>query len=129
MVGAIEAEVRMHRRPVGRGYVELAPTPDAPFATAPAGEPTVRAHEFHYSSLAGLPGGTRFAYRVVRGHGIDGQHDGIVVRNVLASYSHLRSAAGSDWARRFVEFAVRVARKQGAPAAMAEDPQEWSLVP
>ena len=46
----------------------------------------------------------RFAYRVARGHGIDGQRDGIVYRNVLASYAHLRSGAGSDWAQQFVAF-------------------------
>ncbi len=108
MVGAIEAEVHMHRRSVGRGYVELEPTRAAPFATATPGT-IIRGHEFHYSSLSGLPPQTRFAYRVLRGHGIDGQHDGIVHRNVLASYSHLRSGAGSDWARRFVHFAGSVA--------------------
>ena len=54
---------------------------------------------------------TRFAYRVIRGCGVDGQHDGIVKGNVLASFCHLRSTERSGcWARRFVNF-VR-ARKQ-----------------
>jgi cobyrinic acid a,c-diamide synthase len=62
-----------------------------------------------------------FAYRVRRGHGVDGQHDGVLVHNALASYAHLRSAAGSQWASRFVEFvraqrARRVAHAQ--PAAV-----------
>lgn len=46
----------------------------------------------------------KFAYRVLCGHGVDGQRDGIVYRNVLASYAHLRSAAGSDWVAQFVNF-------------------------
>ena len=46
---------------------------------------TLLAHEFHYSSLDNLPPGQRFAYRVERGHGIDGMHDGLLHRNLLAS--------------------------------------------
>ena len=42
-----------------------------------------------------------------------GHNDGIVHRNLLASYSHLRSGAGSDWARRFVAFAATVAALRG----------------
>jgi len=41
---------------------------------------------------------------VLRGHGVDGARDGIVHRNVLASYAHLRSGAGADWAQGFVAF-------------------------
>lgn len=66
--------------------------------------PTLRGHEFHYSSLENLGPQTRFAYRVLRGHGVDGRHDGIVVRNLLASYSHLRSVDGAGWAQRFATF-------------------------
>jgi cobyrinic acid a,c-diamide synthase len=46
----------------------------------------------------------RCAYRVKRGHGIDGERDGIVVKNVLASYTHLRAAGGCDWPQRFAGF-------------------------
>jgi cobyrinic acid a,c-diamide synthase len=38
-----------------------------------------------------------------RGHGIDGENDGIVYKNVLAGYTHLRDVEGHHWARRFVE--------------------------
>jgi cobyrinic acid a,c-diamide synthase len=74
----------------------------------PQGTPTLRAHEFHYSSIAGLPADTTYAYAVRRGHGIDGRHDGIVHKNLLASYTHLRATAGCDWPARFVAFARAV---------------------
>ncbi|WP_296492640.1 cobyrinate a,c-diamide synthase [Rhodoferax sp.] len=108
LVGALPVDVLMHERPVGRGYVSLQTTPDAPWLTAPeqAGQ-TLRGHEFHYSSLENVPPGLKFAYKVQRGHGIDGQRDGLVYRNVLASYSHLRTGASSDWAREFVNFVRR----------------------
>ena len=64
----------------------------------------VRAHEFHYASLENLAAETRFAYRVRRGHGIDGERDGIVTKNVLASFAHRRSTERDNWAARFVAF-------------------------
>jgi cobyrinic acid a,c-diamide synthase len=104
MVGAIPADVTMHAKPVGRGYMRLAPTADHPWPVSPAAAGSLLAHEFHYSSLDNLPPGQRFAYRVERGHGIDGRHDGLVHLNLLASYAHLRSVAGNDWPARFVAF-------------------------
>ena len=112
MVGALPADVVMHRRPVGRGYVELALTADAPWPSAPGASPTVLlGHEFHYSSLENMAPDLKFAYQVQRGYGADGQRDGLVYRNVLASYAHLRSSAGSDWVAQFVNF-VRLKKTQ-----------------
>ena len=113
MVGALPADVRMHQRPVGRGYVELKVTKDAPWSVG-SGTHVIRGHEFHYSSLENTPANLKFAYHVQRGHGVDGQHDGIVYRNVLASYTHLRSGAGSDWARGFVSF-IRSCKSTALP--------------
>jgi cobyrinic acid a,c-diamide synthase len=102
MAGVIPADIVMHERPVGRGYVHLRETGRGPWT--PAAPATVRAHEFHYSSVENLAPGAVFAYEVERGHGIDGRHDGLVHRNLLASFSHLHDSAGSPWARRFVDF-------------------------
>jgi cobyrinic acid a,c-diamide synthase len=102
MAGVIPADIVMHERPVGRGYVHLRETGRGPWA--PAGDGIVRAHEFHYSSVENLAPGTAFAYDVQRGHGVDGRHDGIVHKNLLASFAHLRDVAGNPWARRFVDF-------------------------
>ena len=105
MVGVIPADIVMHARPVGRGYVHLRETGRSPWpqSPVPAAQP-IRAHEFHYSSVENLAPGVEFAYEVERGHGIDGRHDGIVHKNLLASYAHLRDVAGHPWARRFVDF-------------------------
>jgi TusE/DsrC/DsvC family sulfur relay protein len=126
MVGAIPADVVMHARPVGRGYVELQATGDAPWsATTGTSATTVRGHEFHYSSLENVAPDLTFAYRVLRGHGVDGQRDGIVHRNVVASYAHLRNGAGSGWADAFAAFvrARKVVRAQSAAAAAARTVQ------
>jgi cobyrinic acid a,c-diamide synthase len=102
MAGAIPADIVMHERPVGRGYVHLRETGRGPWT--PAAPATLRAHEFHYSSVENLAPGATFAYEVERGHGIDGRHDGLVRRNLLASFAHLRDVEGNPWARRFVDF-------------------------
>ena len=111
MVGAVAGDATLHDKPVGRGYVHLSASGHMPWAGLQG--QGIRAHEFHYSSLDGLPADTRYAWRVTRGHGIDGRHDGIVQHNLLASYTHLRSVAGTDWARHFVDF-VRAQRVQNA---------------
>ena len=150
MAGALPGEVVMHERPVGRGYVVLVETAEHPWprgrreedppaagrvqrsshrANSPLAQgargavsAAVRAHEFHHSSLEGLPADVRFAYRVTRGHGVDGAHDGIVWRNTLATYAHLRSVRADDWAARFVAFA-RACRARAAGGALAEETQ------
>jgi cobyrinic acid a,c-diamide synthase len=109
MVGAIPGDIVMHDRPVGRGYVSLAETAASPWPQIAEAEPGgLHGHEFHYSSMENLHPDVTFAYRVTRGHGIDGKHDGIVYRNVLASYTHLRSTQTTGWATRFVAFVQRV---------------------
>jgi len=117
MVGAIPADIVMHPRPVGRGYVELRETGQGPWdASQEGGASLIRAHEFHYSSVKNLAPATRFAYTVERGHGVDGRNDGIVHGNLLASYAHLRDVAGNRWAKRFVDF-VRRRKREALRAA------------
>ncbi|MDH4288708.1 MAG: hydrogenobyrinic acid a,c-diamide synthase (glutamine-hydrolyzing), partial [Aquincola sp.] len=120
MVGAIPGDTVMHERAVGRGYVQLEETAAMPWGDASHGP--VRGHEFHHSSLENLDPGVAFAYRVQRGHGIDGRHDGLVVHKLLASYAHLRHGAGSDWVPRFVEFVRRCRDDAGDGAAKAAMP-------
>ena len=109
MAGVIPARVAMHAKPQGRGYVRLRETASHPWPMAADGDSTIPAHEFHYSALEKQVSGLGFAYRVERGYGLDGEHDGIVYRRLLASYAHLRDTRSHPWAARFVEF-VRASR-------------------
>ncbi len=107
MAGAIPGDVRMHDKPIGRGYVHLKEAEAHPWPRPNAPAKQVKAHEFHYSSLENLPPDTRFAYHVERGFGIDGEHDGLILHNLLASYTHLRTIGSCYWATRFVAFIRR----------------------
>jgi cobyrinic acid a,c-diamide synthase len=119
MVGAIAADTVMHDRPQGRGYVKLHETGKLPWPIiAESDTPLeIRAHEFHYSTLENVASTLEYAYRVTRGTGIDGQHDGILYRNVVACYTHRRDTGDNHWTARFVEFVRRQRAKQRAAQA------------
>jgi cobyrinic acid a,c-diamide synthase len=101
MVGVIQANTVMTPKPIGRGYVQLAPTDQHPWEGAAS---VIYAHEFHYSKLENINPKTRYAYKVLRGVGVDNKHDGILTHNLLATYTHLRSVGGNRWVEQFVNF-------------------------
>ncbi|WP_089723723.1 cobyrinate a,c-diamide synthase [Candidatus Thiosymbion oneisti] len=110
MCGVLNADVAMYERPQGRGYVRLRETPAFPWprvSETPRQRPherphEIRAHEFHHSAILNPDPAWTFGYQVLRGKGIDGQHDAIVHKNLVAAYSHLRAVGGNDWTGRFV---------------------------
>ncbi len=108
MAGVIAADAVMHEKPQGRGYTRLRETGRCPWPAPDVSEQP--AHEFHYSSLENLGFEPVYAYDVLRGSGIDGRHDGIVIHNLVAGFAHLRNVGGNRWTRRFVDF-VRACKK------------------
>ncbi|CCQ74014.1 cobyrinate a,c-diamide synthase [Magnetospira sp. QH-2] len=112
MVGFIPGRTVMGARPQGRGYTRLKETGAGPWPLCDeTGQPMAfPAHEFHYSRLIDCDPGLTYAWQVLRGHGIDGQNDGIVINNVLAGYGHMRHVADNPWTERFVAF-VRAQRQ------------------
>ncbi len=101
MVGAIDADIIMEPRPQGRGYVRLQSSDCHPWL--PAGV-DISAHEFHYSRFRQTPENADFAFRVERGTGIDGAHDGYRYKNLLACYAHQRHTDANPWVKHFVQF-------------------------
>lgn len=100
MVGVVPGDVVMGERPVGRGYAVLDCTAISPCSP---GETGIPAHEFHYSHLENLPSGLSYAYKVVRGHGIEAGWDGYVYQGLLASYCHRRGSGPRGWIRPFLD--------------------------
>lgn len=103
MVGAIPADTVMHKRPQGRGLVQLTETPSIPWPGYTDNR-IVNAHEFHYSSLENIEPNLQYIFEVKRGFGIDGKHDGILYHNTLACYTHQRDVKQNHWVKRFVDF-------------------------
>lgn len=103
MCGVLAADVAMHPRPQGRGYMRLEETAAFPWPSHGERRREICAHEFHHSAIIEPCADWRYAYRVLRGTGIDGEHDGIIQQNLLASYAHLRDTSSAHWTRRFVD--------------------------
>ena len=110
MVGVIPGDIQMHEKPQGRGYVRIKEVEDFIWPTDQENTEH-QAHEFHYSSLENFSPNNeyRFAYEVLRGHGINGKHDGIIYKNMLACYTHQRHVQSNPWVQRFTGF-VRTRR-------------------
>ncbi len=116
MVGCIDADIIMEKKPQGRGYVQLEETENSPW---PALKSTkkhppdsdinqasiISAHEFHYSRFKTVDKKVKFAFHVKRGTGINGKSDGYIYKNLLANYTHQRNTWNNPWAQRFINFA------------------------
>ncbi len=116
MVGALPLRVTMEDKPVGRGYVRLKETCRSPWGELSESSQLIHAHEFHYSRVEVLDNNIEFAYEVERGWGFDGQHDGLIYKNVLASFCHLRSVGPVNWVEKFTRF-IRNTRVQRIASA------------
>ena len=99
MAGVLPIRLAVEDRPQGHGYVEVEADADNP--VFPTGT-VLRGHEFHYSRL--IEGGdeVRTVFAMRRGTGCVSGRDGIVSRNVLASYMHLHARGVPQWAPGFV---------------------------
>ena len=86
MLGVFDAEAELTERLQAVGYVVAESLSDT--VVSRKGE-VLRGHEFHYSVVH--PGDVRFAYRMIRGKGIKDRLDGMVYKNVLASYTHIHA--------------------------------------
>jgi cobyrinic acid a,c-diamide synthase len=104
LAGVLPLEFAFQAKPKGHGYTLLETVGENPFF--PVGE-VIKGHEFHYSFMVPEEGSDlSFAFLVRRGFGFDGTRDGLVFRNVLASYTHLHALGTAGWAPSLVRSAL-----------------------
>jgi cobyrinic acid a,c-diamide synthase len=113
MVGVIDANIVMNKRPQGRGYVCLKRTDDFLWSNNHPQNEQISAHEFHYSGFEDIESidsnpNIKYAYEMKRGSGISGLHDGVIYKNLLANYAHLRDTSRFHWVSEFVDFIRQV---------------------
>ncbi len=101
MVGSLPCDIIQSNKPKGLGYITLSLSNNNHWLKM---ENEMRAHEFHYSEIINLDQNIQFAYNIKRGTGIDGNVDGILYKNVFASYAHLHAISSPQWAKSFVQF-------------------------
>jgi len=106
MAGVLPLVIGVSKKPQGHGYTILKVEKTNPYFKL--GE-CFRGHEFHYSYVLGWSGedkDTYFAFKMKRGYGIDGKHDGLCYKNVLATYTHLHALGTPDWASALIKQAL-----------------------
>jgi cobyrinic acid a,c-diamide synthase len=117
MVGVLPVTYAFDRKPRGHGYTELEAVDASPFYEV--GE-RIRGHEFHYTYMhSSSADDLAFAFRVRKGHGFDGERDGICRHNVLACYTHVHALGTVKWAPSLVRAAAQFREKTGPDAGRA----------
>jgi len=101
MSGIVPSDAELTSDRQGLAYVEAECTPSNFLFKG-----RIRAHEFHYSRLRPLPPGP-YAYKVLRGTGIDGFSDGVVVNRTVGTYMHQHALANKNWGASMVREAGR----------------------
>ena len=109
MVGIFPAVIGVSKKPQGHGYVMAEVTTSNPYF--PVGE-VLRGHEFHYSYVLNWEDTPCYAFTLKKGHGVDGKHDGLIYKNVLAAYTHLHALGTEGWAKAIVQQALCYKDKQ-----------------
>jgi cobyrinic acid a,c-diamide synthase len=105
MCGILPAVFGFSRRPQGHGYTIVKVVRENPYYALGS---EIKGHEFHYSSVIEWKGRPEsLAFEMVRGKGIHAGADGLVHRNVLATYTHIHATGTPQWAPRLVELALR----------------------
>lgn len=101
MAGIFDAQATLTPERQGLAYVEARGTEEN-FLFPGQG---IRAHEFHYSRLEPLPPGP-YGFSVLRGTGIGGSMDGVMVRRSMGTYMHQHALANRSWGRAMVSAAA-----------------------
>jgi cobyrinic acid a,c-diamide synthase len=112
MAGVLPLSFGLFKRPQGHGYTVVTVEGENPYYPVGA---EVRGHEFHYSRVLRWSGSeSDFVFKMQRGVGIHGNRDGIVHKNVLATYTHIHALGNPGWASALVRNAVAYrARRSG----------------
>jgi cobyrinic acid a,c-diamide synthase len=109
LAGVLPIDIVYQRKPAGCGYLELESRAGSGWFSV--GE-RVRAHEFHYSKPAAGNVDLACQFDVAKGFGLTGCEDGLLYRNLFASYAHFHAVANPGWAERFVGLALKF-KEQG----------------
>jgi cobyrinic acid a,c-diamide synthase len=110
MTGVFPFRFVLDKRPQGHGYTVLAV--DAPNPYFPIGA-TLHGHEFHYSHIPEWEEGPfSLVFKVQRGQGLHGGRDGLLYKNVLATYSHVHASGTKGWAKTLLEKASRYGKRR-----------------
>jgi cobyrinic acid a,c-diamide synthase len=100
MTAVLPVDFVLETRPQAHGYTIVDVSGDNPFFEKGS---SFKGHEFHYSRIADTGALQEMVFTMRRGHGIDGTRDGILYKNVLATFTHLHAVGSPQWANGLVD--------------------------
>ena len=105
MVGILPLVFDFFRKPQGHGYTIVSVEGENPYYDIGT---EIKGHEFHYSRVSNWTGNdSDLIFRMRRGTGISKDRDGIVYRNVLATYIHVHALGTPEWSGALIRNAVK----------------------
>ncbi|MEZ0344708.1 MAG: cobyrinate a,c-diamide synthase [Caldimicrobium sp.] len=106
MTGVLPIKFKVDTKPHGHGYVIARVESENPYFKI---NDTILGHEFHYSYpyKMELKKGMKFVFKLEKGTGLDGIRDGILYKNLFASYTHIHIFSVKYWAENFLELAYK----------------------
>lgn len=121
MVGALNLDTVMQEQRLAHGYSLLEANGEHGWFERGT---VLKGHEFHHSQVTNLSPTAPFAFCKTRGTGrgagVDGTHDGLCYRNLIASYTHVNAIASPVWARQLVQQAqIKASVKASHPHKVA----------
>jgi cobyrinic acid a,c-diamide synthase len=104
MAGILPLTFDFFKRPQGHGYTIFKVERENPYFEVGT---EIRGHEFHYSRVSNWTGDkNELVFHMKRGVGIDKDRDGMVYKNVLATYTHVHAVGTPQWAKALVRQAT-----------------------
>jgi cobyrinic acid a,c-diamide synthase len=92
--GILPICIKMHDKPQGHGYYRAVVDSENPYFEVGT---QLNGHEFHYSAINEYSENIRNVLEVIRGKGCYNKRDGLVYKNVFASYLHLHALSSPEW--------------------------------
>ncbi len=112
MTGVLPAVFGFSKRPKGHGYTIIQVEKENPYF--PEGTEFL-GHEFHYSSVIEWKGlEENLTFTMKRGTGFFKGKDGVCVKNVLATYTHIHALGTPSWAPALVRAALDFRKKRNS---------------
>ncbi|CAB1077532.1 Protein similar to cobyrinic acid a,c-diamide synthetase clustered with dissimilatory sulfite reductase [Olavius algarvensis Delta 1 endosymbiont] len=104
MVGILPVTFDFFKRPQGHGYTIIKVEGQNPYYDVGS---EIKGHEFHYSRVSQRDSQkSELVFRMQRGAGIEKDRDGILYKNVLATYTHVHALGTPGWAPALVRNAL-----------------------
>jgi len=110
MAGVLPVVFGFSKKPQAHGYTICKVKEKNPYYEVGS---KIYGHEFHYSNVLKWDGDEKdLAFSLERGTGFIKKQDGIIFKNVFATYTHIHAFGTPDWAKAMINNAINYSSKK-----------------